>query len=1697
MENIKVITRFRPLNEKEIKNNEENPWKINANNVIQSNELTDSLPMQKINSYGSNIRLSSTSTTKSKQSNTFAFDAVFDETKSNDYIYNKAAKKMILDCQEGYNGTIFMYGQTGSGKTYTMMGYNDKQSMNIAKFLEKEQNAGQPKKFDNLSNSDELFSAIDNMSIGSESLEFKIDLGINDIQKKCPDLLYKYAKGNLTKNTGVLIQSLKDIFDKIETDLNKTYFLKASYFEIYNDNIYDLLTTQDKQGNTLNMAQDTKKDSFVIKNLTEKVVTSVEETLQLLKRGEINRHYAATMMNHSSSRSHTVFRITVKAVTNDYVKCHKYKQSQIINSENEDLLEELSNKSMNEEVLQSDKKFSVVTESYINFVDLAGSEKVSNHFMNQSPAKDDQDFCALESVLEEESQKKCYDKSERVKEGKHINKSLFFLTHVISLKARGKSNEHIPFRNSPLTKILKCSLGGNFRTLVVLCCNPSDKQTEITMSTLRFGTNAKKIQNNVKANIITKNNEKAMKLLIENYEKKILDLKNTQQNDDSKFYQYKSIIEELRLQRMGLLERIKAANRDKVINIANAIPENELNQFFKAAKKRNLYLDYPGILMIPDKLKKYDDMDLNEDTHNLNDSFAIKKKTLEKKFNREMKETNTNEIIHMHALQSYADTKSEQNQLKNTVHNQKIFIENMCTILQKVCSFVTHLSELGQTYLMRLINITEQYQDEYVLGHEKTIKLDFYEKSKGLCNCSDDDLIKLNNYFDEFKAALKGESDRRMLLKCIKNDKITMPEEAVRSLNAAEKDEEFYFKTKMELFKDQVEKFAKFKGGIEGEIKYYTKVIEDFQKQTELQNKVRDIQDILDHDFEATSQKFQKMDSKFKELDKTIENSTQIKLNEKLEEYKNKFEKLVDVVLNEKKMKEVENNTKENIFEGPSNITAFKRLRLNTFGAKSTVFTEEDRLVDNHIVKKVRKNKQKDWLDIKELESQEIGSKSILNMDTHKSNLIFKTITRDDSPDEENLIKRSIQGSKSNKNESGNALHQIPVRFNSNIPEPSVKNPRKDTRSRTQLSYNFPFKSAINTTNKDQNLLSENIKKEQVQKANDPPVRQIREDSSSFYEDHLKHSNTYRPTNRSEIKKSENEKKRWHRKDNNSKTMDPSNNDVLIKNISKQNDENPLRNNKSIDSRCSVLSEEISPDEKEIFKKNNKLPQNLNKHNNETKSLSSRNKATRHVDIKTTFINHKYTPIKTDRVSNRASHQLLAKRSGGKKNTEATNKSDLKALLEIEKNMSKADTLKMIEKRNTFTTRNDRSNRDLIGITKSTQFDTTKKVSPNLHTTKKTLGKNIFTSEIVTNVNEAIENKTNAENDHLIRKMKSAEPSNIFIKNSEKEMLTIEEKLLSQQNRSLSPDHYMFPSGIVNTQMNSSADNNLQLRSTPNIINNMLPKSNESLTKKISNELVNSLLDKNTKTTTDTPKANTLTQKNQIIKTVPRKSSIEKNFFNNKLKNSSGSEQNNPDTNNMIYNHNAHTTTLIEMLLKESNANQKISEKLDSSNFENKIIDEEQESKTPESPIIFSMRQDIQNSVLFDDFVNRINSGSPDQEKNSRKKSSINNKDNACNSDDNFLDEPSANTYVTPRPTIMKNNKKKSITEVKPPTSIEISSTARKFPEGNLNYSSNDGKTLTSLKYRKEHTSLRKTHLERYSSKNLASDLLTKIFKKR
>jgi hypothetical protein len=108
---------------------------------------------------------------------------------------------------------------------------------------------------------------------------------------------------------------------------------------------------------------------------------------------------------------------------------------------------------------------------------LAGSEKVSSHYDNKDP--DElyvMDFGDQVPKIDEKVQT-------RIKEGKNINKSLFFLTQVISLRAEGKPSPgatglHIPYRNSPLTKILRSSLGGNARTCVIVCTTPCKSQME-------------------------------------------------------------------------------------------------------------------------------------------------------------------------------------------------------------------------------------------------------------------------------------------------------------------------------------------------------------------------------------------------------------------------------------------------------------------------------------------------------------------------------------------------------------------------------------------------------------------------------------------------------------------------------------------------------------------------------------------------------------------------------------------------------------------------------------------------------------------------------------------------------------------------------------------------------------------------------------------------------------------------------------------------------------------------------------------------------------------------------------------------------------------------------------------------------------------------------------------------------------------
>lgn len=102
----------------------------------------------------------------------------------------------------------------------------------------------------------------------------------------------------------------------------------------------------------------------------------------------------------------------------------------------------------------------------LNLVDLAGSERIS----------------------------KTGAAGDRLKEAQKINLSLSALGNVISALVDGKT-QHIPYRDSKLTRLLQDSLGGNTKTVMIANCSPADYNFDETLSTLRYASRAKFIKN--------------------------------------------------------------------------------------------------------------------------------------------------------------------------------------------------------------------------------------------------------------------------------------------------------------------------------------------------------------------------------------------------------------------------------------------------------------------------------------------------------------------------------------------------------------------------------------------------------------------------------------------------------------------------------------------------------------------------------------------------------------------------------------------------------------------------------------------------------------------------------------------------------------------------------------------------------------------------------------------------------------------------------------------------------------------------------------------------------------------------------------------------------------------------------------------------------------------------------------------------
>ncbi|CAN6825145.1 unnamed protein product [Brassica oleracea] len=213
----------------------------------------------------------------------FTFDKVFGPSAQQKDLYDQAVVPIVNEVLEGFNCTIFAYGQTGTGKTYTMEG-------------ECRRSKGGP-------------------------------------------------SGGLPAEAGVIPRAVKQIFDTLEGQ-QAEYSVKVTFLELYNEEITDLLApedisrvvSEDKQKKPLPLMED-GKGGVLVRGLEEEIVTSANEIFTLLERGSSKRRTAETFLNKQSSRSHSLFSITIhiKEATpegEELIKCGKLNLVDLAGSEN-------------------------------------------------------------------------------------------------------------------------------------------------------------------------------------------------------------------------------------------------------------------------------------------------------------------------------------------------------------------------------------------------------------------------------------------------------------------------------------------------------------------------------------------------------------------------------------------------------------------------------------------------------------------------------------------------------------------------------------------------------------------------------------------------------------------------------------------------------------------------------------------------------------------------------------------------------------------------------------------------------------------------------------------------------------------------------------------------------------------------------------------------------------------------------------------------------------------------------------------------------------------------------------------------------------------------------------------------------------------------------------------------------------------
>lgn len=234
---------------------------------------------------------------------------------------------------------------------------------------------------------------------------------------------------------GIVSQTFSSLFDRIDelqVGRKAEYSVQFSYIEIYNEVVRDLLSPIGMQ--KLDMREDGSGE-IVVANMTMKTVNSTDEVLELVRQGNEKRATESTNANEVSSRSHAVLQVYVACTTG-------------------------SLSSRGKEKAGADSR-TVYTK--LSLIDLAGSERAKN----------------------------TNNQGVRMVEGANINRSLLALANCINKLAATSTATALKFvnyRDSKLTRLLKDSLSGKCKTIMIANLSPANTSYDESFNTLAYAS---------------------------------------------------------------------------------------------------------------------------------------------------------------------------------------------------------------------------------------------------------------------------------------------------------------------------------------------------------------------------------------------------------------------------------------------------------------------------------------------------------------------------------------------------------------------------------------------------------------------------------------------------------------------------------------------------------------------------------------------------------------------------------------------------------------------------------------------------------------------------------------------------------------------------------------------------------------------------------------------------------------------------------------------------------------------------------------------------------------------------------------------------------------------------------------------------------------------------------------------------------